>query len=281
MKIAKKAHLSLLIGFILFTPLFVSADAPCSPVTPPSVMDQITTISQIQENTYIAKQLISELKLLTNGVSFKLRSLQFCGFDEKTEDQDDYISLNFSNVQVRVVYGTDQNNLNNITAVYTLNEIKSYSILVENLAPSTVYYFQIQLRVNNSWVAPLGVLSTISGSNAGVPMNPAAQNPGGDPLDPAAQNPGFDKLKNPLGDTIGTLPEFIKKLVDILLIIGVPIVAMMIIWSGFLLVTARGNSDKIEAGKKAFMAAVIGGAILLGSYVIAEAISGTINQIRG
>lgn len=89
----------------------------------------------------------------------------------------------------------------------------------------------------------------------------------------------FSKLENPL-PSINSIPEFIKRLVDIALTIGVPIVALAIIYSGFLLVTARGDKAKLEKGKRAFLAAVIGGAILLGAWVIAQAIGATINQIR-
>lgn len=89
----------------------------------------------------------------------------------------------------------------------------------------------------------------------------------------------FSKLENPL-PSITSIPDFIKRLVDIALTIGVPIVALAIIYSGFLMVTARGDQKKLEKGKRAFLAAVIGGAILLGAWVIAQAIGATIDQIR-
>ena len=54
----------------------------------------------------------------------------------------------------------------------------------------------------------------------------------------------------------------------------------MIMYAGFLYVTARGNSSKIEKAHNALLWAVIGAAILLGAWVISQAISSTIDQLR-
>ncbi len=112
---------------------------------------------------------------------------------------------------------------------------------------------------------------------SGVVSNPALQ-------EGTASNPvvpdELSKLQNPLR-SVNSLPEFIKRLIDVILVIAVPIVAIMIIWSGFLMVTARGNAEQLKKGKRAFVAAIIGGVLVLGSYVIAQAIGTTIDQIRG
>ena len=54
----------------------------------------------------------------------------------------------------------------------------------------------------------------------------------------------------------------------------------MIIWSGFLFVTARGSDEKLSTAKKAFAYAVIGAAIVLGAFVIEQALQGTVDQLR-
>lgn len=89
----------------------------------------------------------------------------------------------------------------------------------------------------------------------------------------------FKELRNPI--QYDNIPDVIRQLITIVFVIGIPLVALAIIYAGFLLVTAGGNQEKIKKGKQALLAAVIGGAILLGAWVIAEAIQGTVNQIRG
>lgn len=85
-------------------------------------------------------------------------------------------------------------------------------------------------------------------------------------------------LLNPI--SVGSIQEFIAKILDIVLTIGVPIVALAIIYSGFLFVMARGNTEKLEDAKQTLVYVLIGAALLLGAWVIANAIVGTINQIR-
>lgn len=79
-------------------------------------------------------------------------------------------------------------------------------------------------------------------------------------------------------DSIKGLIEVIVK--DIFIPIGGVIAVVMIIYAGFLYVTARGNTAKIGEAHKALLYAVIGAAILLGAWVISEAISATIDTLK-
>ena len=93
------------------------------------------------------------------------------------------------------------------------------------------------------------------------------------------QNPPCDpgKICNPLGDTgPASIQEFIKTLLTGVLKIGIPIVALAIIYCGFLFVAARGNSEKLTKAKGALLYTLIGAAILLGSWAIANLISSTV-----
>lgn len=89
------------------------------------------------------------------------------------------------------------------------------------------------------------------------------------------------KLENPFKfKDVDSIPEFIKVIIDNIIIpIGAVIVTLAIIYSGFLFVTASGNEEKLRTAKRSFMYAVIGAVILLGAWVIAAAIKGTICQI--
>ncbi len=86
-------------------------------------------------------------------------------------------------------------------------------------------------------------------------------------------------INNPLGGSTTDIPSFIKAILNFVVLIGVPIVTLAIIYSGFLFVTAQGNSEKLKKAKKTIIATLIGAALLLGCYVIAGAIQGTVDQI--
>ena len=119
---------------------------------------------------------------------------------------------------------------------------------------------------------------------AGGQQNPASGDPGGQ-QNPQSGDPGGQQngpqgvLTNPIN--VGTLTEFIAKILDIVLTIGFPIIALAIIYAGFLFVTAQGNSEKLETAKKTLLYTIIGAAILLGSWIIASAIGGTITLLKG
>lgn len=86
-------------------------------------------------------------------------------------------------------------------------------------------------------------------------------------------------IQNPIGASNMTLVDFIKKVIDFAIKIGIPIVAIAIIYSGLLFVTARGETSQLETARNAFTYAVIGGAILLGAWIFAELIKETIESI--
>jgi flagellar basal body-associated protein FliL len=110
---------------------------------------------------------------------------------------------------------------------------------------------------------------------------PAADN---NPKVPAADdNTGGVRIntgiKNPLGDSITNIPDFIVKILNIVLIIAIPIIALAIIYSGFLFVTSGGNSEQLKKAKKTLLYTLIGAALILGSLIIAESIRGTVEDI--
>lgn len=80
------------------------------------------------------------------------------------------------------------------------------------------------------------------------------------------------ELENPLEGTIDTIPLLFEKVVDIFIKIGIPLVAIAILYSGFLFVTARGNENQIKTARQAFTFAIVGGLILLASWLVADAI---------
>lgn len=86
-------------------------------------------------------------------------------------------------------------------------------------------------------------------------------------------------ISNPLKD-ICTIPQFIKAIFErIVLPLGMSIAVLFIVYSGFLFVTAQGNETKLTKAKSAFFWAIIGTAVLFGSWAIATIISNTIDEL--
>ncbi len=98
--------------------------------------------------------------------------------------------------------------------------------------------------------------------------------------DGSTHSGGSVTLPNPLGGTVNSLGDFVTVILNnIVLPIGSVIIVFMIIYSGFLFVTARGDTGQIDDAKHIFKYVVIGSAILLGSVAIAAAINGTLCQL--
>ena len=84
-------------------------------------------------------------------------------------------------------------------------------------------------------------------------------------------------IKNPLN--ICSIPELINLILGLVIDIGLPVVALAIIYVGFLFVSARGNESKLSEAKTAFLWTVVGAAIVLGAFVISNVIKVTIDNL--
>ncbi len=87
-------------------------------------------------------------------------------------------------------------------------------------------------------------------------------------------------VDNPLGPSIDTLPELVALVLSAVVQIGVPVVALGIIYSGFLFVKAQGNPAELKTAKEAFYWTIIGAMIVLGAFVILGIIEGTVEQLK-
>ncbi|MEX0652244.1 MAG: hypothetical protein WD509_02635 [Candidatus Paceibacterota bacterium] len=87
-------------------------------------------------------------------------------------------------------------------------------------------------------------------------------------------------LKNPLTN-ICSLEDFVALLLQAVVRIGLPIAVLFIAYSGFLFITAQGNTTKLAQAKETFLWTVVGVAIFLGAWAIALIVKNTIVLIAG
>ncbi|NCS99484.1 hypothetical protein GW765_00725 [Candidatus Parcubacteria bacterium] len=99
-------------------------------------------------------------------------------------------------------------------------------------------------------------------------------------------NPGSSNMNieiaftNPLGNgSITSINSLIAAILDVVITLGIPVVVLAVIYSGFLFVTALGDKEKIKTARSTFLWTLVGGMIVLGAWVIAQALQTTINNI--
>ena len=84
---------------------------------------------------------------------------------------------------------------------------------------------------------------------------------------------------NPL--RFDNIQDFVAGALKALVIIALPILAFFIVYSGFLFISARGNSSKLGEAKQNFLYVIIGAVLILGAWILATLIGGTVSQLTG
>ncbi|MEK7563965.1 MAG: hypothetical protein AAB510_00110 [Patescibacteria group bacterium] len=98
------------------------------------------------------------------------------------------------------------------------------------------------------------------------------------PVPPTTTPTPSGKLVNPI-PSITSIPGLIKTILEGLLKIGLPLIALAIIYCGFLFVVAQGSEEKLTKAKDTLLYTIIGSAILLGSWAIAKLIETTVTGL--
>lgn len=80
---------------------------------------------------------------------------------------------------------------------------------------------------------------------------------------------------------VGTLYDFVVAVLSIVIKIGIPVVVILLIWTGYLFVTAQGDPTQLKTAKSALIGSVIGATILLCAVLIATIIKATIGELGG
>lgn len=85
-------------------------------------------------------------------------------------------------------------------------------------------------------------------------------------------------VTNPLG--VQSICGLIKAVLGALVQIGIPIAVLFLVWAGFKFVLARGNPEEIKKAKSNLFSVIIGIAIFLGAWLLAQLIANTINGLQ-
>jgi hypothetical protein len=89
------------------------------------------------------------------------------------------------------------------------------------------------------------------------------------------------KLQNPAPGAGLTMWDFIDFLLVVSRWVVVPAIAIVIIYSGFEMTTARGDSAQIKTARERLLGAVIAAAVVFSAETIIFLIRGTANSVLG
>lgn len=89
----------------------------------------------------------------------------------------------------------------------------------------------------------------------------------------------FAQLNNPLNSNYSSIPQFISGALKVMVMVALPIITLFMVYSGFLFVFAQGNQEQLSKAKTNFVYVVIGSILILGAWVFASLIGGTISQL--
>ena len=89
-------------------------------------------------------------------------------------------------------------------------------------------------------------------------------------------DPTQGKIIDPLNNKFRFNSCFYSNYSEGAITLGIPVIALAVVYCGFLFVAARGNSEKLTKAKSALTWTLVGAAILLGALAIAKMIAATV-----
>ncbi len=88
-------------------------------------------------------------------------------------------------------------------------------------------------------------------------------------------------VNNPLSPEFSTITGFVSGALKVLVMVALPIISLFVVYSGFLFVAARGNESKLSEAKTNFFYVIIGSILILGAWVLATLLGGTVRELTG
>lgn len=84
---------------------------------------------------------------------------------------------------------------------------------------------------------------------------------------------------NPLRSTLSSVAGFTSAFLRAAVYVLFPVAVLFIVYSGFQFLMAQGNSEKLSSAKSNFFWTILGVALLLGAWALAELIRATVEPI--
>jgi hypothetical protein len=109
-------------------------------------------------------------------------------------------------------------------------------------------------------------------------LTPNGQGTPGSQLTPNGQTTPGSGLQNPLG--FSDIPGFLNAILGLVIKIGGVVIVLMLVYIGFLFVTAQGREEKIKEAREALFWTVIGALVLLGAQAISTGIQATVSALQ-
>lgn len=85
------------------------------------------------------------------------------------------------------------------------------------------------------------------------------------------------QLQNPT--SVDGIADFVALVLKVMVMVALPVISFFIVYSGFLFISAQGNPEGLSKAKTNLMYVIIGAALILGAWVIATMIGGTVSQV--
>jgi hypothetical protein len=183
-------------------------------------------------------------------------------------------------LQFFIQYGLASGSMDRQSANFTTDAVGNFSgVTISGLQPGTPYQYRIVDSTETFDPSDAGSFITLASNNS-FPSGGGTGGAGGVLITPPgnpASSSSIGGLENPIH--VNTLMEFVEKILNIVVTIGIPIIAIFIIYAGFLFVTARGDSGKLNTAKDTLLWTIVGAAVILGSWILAKAVCQTVSEI--
>ena len=88
-------------------------------------------------------------------------------------------------------------------------------------------------------------------------------------------------LENPLKSEFSSIPAFIAGALKVVVMLALPVIVLFFVIAGFKFISAQGNPSALSEARKNFMWVVVGALLIMGAWVLATLLAGTVSQLIG
>lgn len=88
-------------------------------------------------------------------------------------------------------------------------------------------------------------------------------------------------LNSPLSGTLNSIPKFLAAVLSAIAKIGLPIITVYFVISGYLFIAAQGRPEPLNVAKRNLLYCIIGAVMVLSAWELANIIGSTVSQVVG